>query len=298
MNEREMTERLRKEAEEHTPDVTLDLGAARAEAPSGGAIVLSRRKPAVISVLAAALGVLLLLAILLPVLLPRGGGYATLVISINPSAEFTIEDGKVSRTRPLNRDAAVLLAGSDLNGMTAEDACLTFVRLAEKRNLIGADGVRIRVSGKGGSSIEESVHGALDALFSVGELDDDALDVLLGGYNEEEMEHFEDYVANSYGDKKKEYLEKAMQLLETYKDDVEALDFADRAAVERFNKTYLLLGEDFLVEDDEDDDPEEIRKDLLEEYEEIVRLARRDPDEAFEELFDGFLELMEEDYDD
>ena len=54
----------------------------------------------------------------------------------------------------------------------------------------------------------------------------------------------------------------------------------------------------FLVEDDEDDGPEEIRRELLEEYEEIVRLIERDRDEAFEELFDGFLELMEEDYDD
>lgn len=298
MNEREMTERLRKEAEEHTPDVTLDLDAARTGSPRGGAIALSRRKPAVISILAAVLGIVLLLAILLPVLLPRGGGYATLVISINPSAEFTIEDGKVSKTRPLNRDAAVLLAENDLNGKTAEDACLTFVQLAEKRNLIGADGVRIRVRGKGESSIEQSVRGVLDTLFSVGELDDDALDLLFGSYNEEEMDQFEDYVASTYGDKKKEYLEKAMKLLETYRDDVEELDFSDRAAVESFNKKYILLGEDFLVEDDEDDSPEEIRQELLEEYEEIVRLIERDRDEAFEELFDGFLELMEEDYDD
>ncbi len=300
MNDRELFERLRREADEHTPDVKVDVRAARVQPPQGEVVAAARsRKAALISVLSALLGIILLLAILLPVLLGGGGGgkYGTLVISINPSAEFTIEDGKVTRTRALNRDAAILLEGNTWDGLTAEDACLTFAQLAEKRNLIGADGVRIHASGKDGNSIAASVHGALDALFAVGDLDEAALASLLGSYDEEEMERFEAYVTHSYSAKKTEYLERAKALLTTYRADLLALDLADRAAAEAFNTKYLLLGEDFLIEFD-DDDEDEILEDLLEEYEEISALLARDPDEAFEELFEGFLELMEEDYDD
>ena len=75
MNDRELFERLRKEADEHTPDVNVDVRAARIQAPRGEVIAVTRgKKTALISVLSALLGVVLLLAILLPVLLGRGGG--------------------------------------------------------------------------------------------------------------------------------------------------------------------------------------------------------------------------------
>lgn len=314
MKKREIVERLRAEAEEHVPDVAVDPAAARRGAPSD-VIVLPRPRRNFLPLAAAAVALFLLLAILLPVLLVRGGGgLTTLVISINPSAELTVESGVVTKTKPLNRDAAVLLADRDLNGMTAEDACLAFAQLASDRRLIGADGVRIRVTGKDGAGLTRRIHSTLDALFAVGDLDDLSLSTLFDGYDEDAMEQFEDYVVREYGEKQQEYLERARALLQTYRADVLALDLTNPAAVQVFNQTYLPLGEDFLVEREEDDDDDDddddydddydddddddVRAELLEEYEEIMRLLDRDPQRAFEVLFKGFLELIEEEYDD
>ncbi len=295
MNDREIIEALQREAETHTPDVPVDLHAARVQG-RGEVVALSRKKPLVITLCALLFVILLSLAVLLPVLLGRGGGgLTTLVISINPSAEFTLENGKVTKTRALNHDAAVLLAGQNLDGKTAEEACLTFAQLAGRRNLIGTDGVRIRASGKNGKAVARSVESALsEALFAVGDLDDAAFEALFGVYDEDAMDRFEDYVTQSYSSKKAEYLDGARELLSTYPADLESLDMKDLAAVREFNRKYLKLGEDFLIEEDEDDPEGKIRQELLGEYEEIVHLLETDPDEAFEELFEEFLELFEE----
>lgn len=305
--DREIIEMLRREAEEHTPDRLAQIEAARGSMPAGApaevAAIPLHRKAALISALSALLGIMLLLLILLPVLLHGGGegtDLTTLVVSINPSAEFTLENGTVTRTRPLNRDAAVLLAGQDFTGKTAEEACLGFATLAGKRNLIGTDGVRIRVTGKDEKKITDGIHAALDTLFAVGELDDAALDGLMGSYDEDAMEKFDDYLFREYEGKREDFLARARELLESYPSDVRALDLSDRAAVEAFNRKYLALGEDLLVEldDDDDDDAEELREELLEECEELLFLMERDPEEAFEEMFEEFLEMIEEGYED
>lgn len=297
MKQREIIERLRREAEEHVPDVSVDLAAARRFPASEGADVIPRRRHVpVVAAAAACFALLLLLAVLLPLLFAGRGDISTLVISINPSAELTLEDGKVTKTRPLNRDAALLLADSDLSGMTAQEACLTFAQLAGERNLIGADGIRIRVTGKDGDKLAGEIHSALDALFVVSDLDDETFRSLFDGYDEDAMERFEDYVTREYGEKQKEYLERAKGLLATYRQDLGGVDFSDAEAVRQFNRKYLLLGEDLLIEEDDDDSAEEIREELIEELEKVERLMERDPQKAFEELFKGFMELVEEEY--
>lgn len=299
MKNREIVNRLRAEAKEHTPDVRVDLSEVRPAPLDGGAVAVPAKRRTHSAVLIAAVALILVLAALLPFFLRGGGGPTTLVISINPSAELTLEEGRVMRTRPLNKDAAVLLAGCDLLGMTAEEACLTFAELAGARNLIGTDGVRIRVSGKDGGRLLREIHGALDALFEVKDLDDESFQSLMGGYDEDAMERFEDYVLREYGEKQQQYLARAQVLLETYRADLEAVDLRDRAAMQAFNEKYLLLGEDLLFELDEDDDEDDdIREELLEEYDELMRLLERDEKKAFEELFKGFMELLEEEYED
>ncbi len=298
MKKDEIIQTLRSEAEAYTPKPAIDVSAARAlPVPEGEVIAASKTRKILVPVLCALLGVLLLLVALFPVFF-RENSVTTLVISINPSAEFTLENGKVSKTKPLNRDAVLLLNGQDFTGKTAKEACLTFATLASERNLIGPDGVRIRVSGGKVGKIEKDIHAALDTLFSVGELDDETFNSLLGGYDEDEIEKFGDYLTKQYADKKSEYLQKAKELLASYKGDVETLDLSDRQAIEAFNKKYLLLGEDFLIEEDEDDDFDEIKEDLSEECDEMLKLLERNSEKAFEELFEGFLELLEEGYDD
>lgn len=298
MKNREIIQALRAEAEEHTPDVAVDV--ANISLPEGHEIALPNRHHRVALFAALAAFVLLLVAILLVVFLRSGGTeLSTLVISINPTAEFTLEDGKVIRTRPLNRDAAVLIAGSDFNGKTAEEACLAFADLAEKKHLIGTGGVSIRVTGKNGSRIEQDVKYALDKLFSVNELDEDTLQSLLGSYDEDAMDRFEEYVEHEYTGKKEEYLSKATELLQSYREDLLSLDLQDEAARAQFNKKYLLLGEDLIFGENEREDTfEEQREEMLEEFEEIEELQRENPSELFEELFEEFLELFEKEYDD
>ncbi len=286
MNDSEIIEQLRAEAETHTPDLSFDprgavqMGAAEAE------ILAVPHRRWLLPVAAALLSVILFLAILLPLVFSRGE--TTLVISINPSAEFLIEKGKVKRARALNQDAAVMLVGEDLVGMTAEEACVTFATLARGKNLITANGIRIRVTGKDRDRIAGSVQTALKD-FTVGDLADEDLDSILGGYNEAEMQDFEDYLINKYAASREAFMRDVEALLQTYEEDLIALDFSDSAAVEAFNRKYMLL-DDLCIERGEE------KEEYFEEYRELKEEIEEDPDEAFEDLFEDFLEIFEEDY--
>lgn len=296
MNNDEILKQLQRESEEHTPDVRAEIPSEAPPLGEGGAAVAVRRTWPVVALAACGLALLLLLALLMPAFF-RGTDRATLVISINPSAELTLEGGKVTRTRALNRDAAVLLVGKDFSGMTAEEACLSFAELADERKLITADGIRVRVTGKNGNAIESGVLGALAGRYAtVGEMDPAFLEGLMNGYDERQMGDFESYVQGAYDGKREQLLTQAKELLQTYETDLFALSVSDMVAVSSFNKTYMLLGEDFLAEQDETDWEEE-RAEMAEDARKLSRLIDSDPDRAFGELFEGFMELLEEEYD-
>ena len=298
MKKREIVASLKREAKLYTPDVTVDTGTALSpyEAKRGGEIALEKQggKKKTVLIVAAALALLMFLAVLLPVLFLGGGsGVTTLVISINPSAEFTLEDGKVKSTKALNQDAAVMLFSENLIGMSAEDACVTFATLAQKRNLITANGIRILVTGKDHARISGSVQTALEG-FSVSDLPDEDFSSIMGGYDETKMKDFEGFLSTSYDKSRGAFLAEAKRLLATYKADLDALDLGDLAAVNTFNQKYALLG-DLCIELD---DLDEGKAEYYEEYNELSWEIEHDPDEALEDLFDDFLEMFERDYDD
>lgn len=297
MKKSDIVRSLREESDLYTPDVPVNTGAALSpyEAGSGREIALERGggKKKIVLIVAAALAFLMFLAVLLPVVFGGGwNGLTTLVISINPSAEFTLENGKVKSAKALNQDAAVMLVDQDLIGMSAEDACVTFATLAQNKNLITENGIRIRVTGKDHARISGSVQTALQA-FSVSDLPDEDYTSIMGGYNETDMKDFEDYLSTQYTSSREAFMQEVEELLLTYENDLGALDLGDLAEVEKFNKKYMLLGDDFWLEGK---DLEKSKRECLEEYRELQEDLAEDPDEAFEDLFEDFLEIFKGDY--
>lgn len=340
MKKKQIESLLRQEAQTYTPDVPVDLSLVR-PVPEGETAVAVKKRPMIWVLLPAFLALLLFVAVLLPLLLPAGGGaFGTIVISVDPAsggawqgagvavlgevplslreegggeavtlaelsakgraptAEFTVKDGKVTGTRALNRDAAVFLVEKDFNGIAAEEACVGFAELARERNLLGGGGIRIRVTGENSARLSNAVYGALGSLFSVGELDEETFSALMAGYNAGEMEDFEDFLLTEYAGQRDAYLARVRELLDLYPEGLARLT-PTAEAVAAFNQTFTLLGEDFLIELDDDwqSEWEETVEELREEYREISQLLERDPQKAFEELFDGFAEVIEDKFD-
>lgn len=292
VDRRQMQEELRKEAEEHTPDVYGRILSAQSAPPQkGGAVALARpnrAKPVLACLLAA---VLLFLAIFLPIRLLGGGGLSgTVYISINPAVEFVVEQDKVTGVKALNRDAALLVAGEDFAGLSPEDAGEKFVALSEEKQLITAAGVGVHGTGADGEALEQRVRARLSAggqRYTVHELGQTELDALIAAYDERAMGEFEDYLERELSSLRTGFAERVHALMQTYLADLYAM--TDRAA---FNQKYLYLGEDCIFEDGD-----ESLSELAENFRELEReLARHGDAYIFDELFEEFLEAVEELY--
>ena len=289
---------LRREAEQHTPDVYNRVMQAHAAQPAqSGAVaaVLPRRRIALIAALAA---VLVLLACILPFALRGTGAFAGsggLYISINPCVEFVVEEGKVTSVKAINRDAAVLLAGEDLTGLSPEEAGVRFARLSEQKHLITAQGVEVYATGADAEELERRVKARLQEEFggayTVGSLSQADLDALVAAYDEQAMGDFEDYLERELAHLREGFADRVRALLATYEADLSAVSAGGMSKAD-FNKKYLYLGEDVLFEDGDEE-----AEDLLEEFEELRRETERGGDAyIFEELYDEFLEAVEELY--
>ncbi len=214
------------------------------------------------------------------------GGKAS---SAAPGAEFTLENGKVSSTRALNRYAAVLMKDVNFTGDTAEEACLRFTELADGKKLIGTGGVRLRIEG-GDPATLDGVRGALSQKYSqytFSDMDDASFDALFAGYNESEMGEFEDWLEREFEGRRSDFEEEVRTLIESgaYPTDLETFDR------EAFNRKYQCLGEDLIFEDG-DETPAE----LLEEYEELCSKWQRSPERVLDELFEEFMDEIEDIY--
>ncbi len=208
-----------------------------------------------------------------------------------PGAEFTLENGKVSSTRALNRYAAVLMKDVNFTGDTAEEACLRFTELADGKQLIGAGGVRLRIEG-GDPATLDGVRGALSqryTQYSFSDMDDASFDALFAGYDEGEMGEFEDWLEREFEGRRSGFEEEVRTLIESgdYPTDLETLD------KETFNRKYQCLGEDLIFEDGD-----ETRRELLEEYEELCSKWQRSPERVLDELFEEFMDEIEDVYED
>ena len=239
---------------------------------------------------------LILLACILPFVL-RGGGTANLYISINPSVEFIVEDDQVTGVKALNPDAAIILAdaGTDFVGMTPEDASAAFAALSAQKKLITADGIGVYATGKNAEDISRRVRDRLTSeyggTYSVNELTQSDLEALLAAYDEKVMGDFEDYLENELSYLREGFAQKVRELLTTYLTDLDAV-FADTMTREDFNLKYLYLGEDCIFEDGD-----ESVGDLKEGFEELWQeIGRHDDEYIFDELYDEFLEAVEELY--
>lgn len=299
MNQEQILKTLREEAEQHTPDIRTRVLAAAETPPQGDVLVKTKTggRKTLLTVLAAFLALLIILsAVLFGLSAANGGGGGSgfrIVVSINPCVEFTVTDGKVSSTRSLNRDAAVLLLGEDFTGQTAEDACLHFAALADSKHLIGADGIRLRVEGQGGDTFER-VRGRLAAqysLYGVSEIDEQTYSSLMN-FDERSMGDFEDWLEREFENKREAFEAEIGALLERYPQELRDLDVTDREAVNAFNATYLKLGDDLIFEDGD-----ETKEELMREYEELYEMFLHYPARAMDELFDEFLDEIEDIYD-
>lgn len=192
MKRSEMIGQLKRETEEHTPDILSrvteewkkekeTLGSA-SPAPSateektvrrasGGRRRLGVRLAALFATAAACLAIVLPIALnSAPAAVPA---YATVCVKINPSVELTVEEGVVTGVRALNKDAAVLLVHSSLEGLPAETACVTVADLADSRNLMTEAGIALYVSGKDEEALEASIRAQLTASnYKVADSDD------------------------------------------------------------------------------------------------------------------------------
>ena len=195
MRRSQMIRSMRREADEYTPDVLsrvteefektkqAETLSAEETAPvvapekkstrrlSDGRRKLGVRLAAVFAAAAACLAIVLPIALhTAPAAIPA---YATVCVKINPSVELTVEDGIVTDVRALNKDAAVLLVHSTLEGLPAETACVTVADLAESRNLMTEDGIALYVSGKDEEALEANIRAELTASnYKVADSDD------------------------------------------------------------------------------------------------------------------------------
>ena len=294
LDRKELERELRAEAEQHTPDVYDRIVRSQQELRKGDGEVLAaarpdRRKVVLACVLAA---VILCLAVLLPFVL-RGGAAGlsgTVYLSINPAVEFVIENDRVTGVRALNRDAALLVAGEEFTGLSPEDAGEKFVALSETKHLITQEGIGVRGTGADGAELEQRVRDRLgeNQSYSVHELGQSELDALIAAYDEQAMGDFEDYLERELVHLRDTFAETVHALLDeaAYTADLQALSPAE------FNAKYLYLGEDCIYEDG-DESPEE----LLENFRELkASVERYGDDYLFDELFDEFLEAVEELY--
>ena len=287
MKDSELLETLRREAEQHTPDVRgrVLVEAERFPDPippvKGGAVAVSAKK---IWIPLAA--IVLAFAVLL-------GGFALWRAwgSGTGSVEFTVEEGRVKTARSLNRDAAVLLYGQDFNGVKTEEACLRFAALAEEKHLIGAEGIRVHGAGKDGAQIARRVQTALEEKYLISEMDESVFEDLLASYDERVIGDFEDWLERELEPQKDAFKQEITALVASYEDDLNALDLNDAAAVAAFNNTYLKLGDDLTVERGT------TKRELLEEFYELRQKLERSENAVLEDLFEEFLDELEDRYD-
>lgn len=298
VNRTELEAELRREAQEHTPDVYARVRAAQPTCTEGDVLVRTRRRP-LLALAAAAAAVLILLACILPAVLrgaaPAAGGNGNLYISINPSVEFTVRENKVTDVRALNRDAALLLVGEDLIGMTPEDAGAAFAALSDAKHLITAQGIGVYATGADAAALEQRVRerlaGEYGATYAVSELSETDFDALIAAYDERAMGDFEDYLERELVHLTSDFAERVRALTQTYLADLDRV-FAGDMTRGDFNGKYVYLGEDCIFEDGD-----ESRRELEEEFDSLCRAIERYGDEyLFDELFDEFLEAVEELY--
>ena len=288
---------LRREAQEHTPDVYQRVLAAYGSRKEGGgaAVRVRRRTPLAIAACAAA-GVLLLLACILPFALKgSAGGRAELYISINPSVQFTVSDGRVTGVTALNRDAALLLSGKDYVGMSAEDASASFASLSAQKHLITAEGVGVYATGADSAALEarvrERLAGELGGAYMVSELSEAEFEALIAAYDEKAMGDFEDYLERELEHLRVGFADRVAELMGSYRDDLDKV-FAGEMTRNAFNSKYLYLGEDLIFEDGDEE-----KEDLWEEFEELCsEIGHHGEEYIFDELYDEFLEAVEELY--
>ena len=298
VDRRELETELRREAQEHTPDVYTRIRSAQPIRAEGDVLVRTRRKPFLVLACAVA-AVLVALACILPFALQKGtpavGGNGNLYISINPSVEFTVQDNKVTGVRALNRDAALLLVGEDFVGMTPEDAGAAFAELSDQKHLITAQGIGVYATGADGAAIEQRVRerltGQYGGTYAISELSKTDFDALLAAYDATAMGDFEDYLERELSYLSAEFAQKVRELTGTYLADLDSV-FAGSMTQADFNTKYLYLGEDCIFEDGD-----ESRRDLEEEFAELCRdIERYGDDYIFDELFDEFLDEIEDLY--
>ncbi len=297
MKEEDIIKTLREEAERNIPDVREKVYAAAREtqdAPAGSVLVKPKRK----RLLWAALALLVLLAaVTLAAVLwngNAGAGSFKLVVSINPSVEFTLDGGEVSSTRSLNQDAAVLLKGEDFTGKTAEEAVLHFAELADSKHLIGTDGIRLYAEGRDGGTLDQiRISLSRKYTYSVTDMDEAAFSQLMAEYNKSEMGDFENWLASEFDGQQEQFRQEIESLLESYEAELNVLDTGDAAAVQNFNVKYLKLGEDLTFEDGD-----ETKAELLEEFRELEGEWRQRPSRVLDKLFKEFIDELEDVYED
>lgn len=293
VDKKQLERELRFEAEQYTPDVYAKVCAAAVDNPAATrAAVIAKSNRVFISIMCALAALAIILACILPFMF-KGGGFATIYISINPAVEFNVHDGKVTGTVALNRDAALLIVGEDYSGLTPEEASEKFVKLSENKHLVTTQGVGLRVTGDDSENIERRVRERIEGLspdYGVYDILQTDLDALIAAYDEQAMGDFEDYLERELSTLKDGFAERVHVLMETYLSDLNLVP--DAMSVEEFNLKYLYLGEDCIFEDDEFD-----KRDMREEFEELSREISRHGDEyIFDELYDEFLEAVEEQY--
>ncbi len=182
MTGKELEKLLKREAEEHTPELA-DVIMQKAEeeglfqkpqeVPAQEEIpvlVFPKRNRGLRGLVGTFVAVAACCAITMPFVFREMGSstvvaehHTSVCMQINPSVEFTVKNGKVTKARALNQDGAVLLVHSQLVGKSVEAACLDVAGMAERRNLLTADGITLYVSGGNEAATEKLIVDELSA---------------------------------------------------------------------------------------------------------------------------------------
>ena len=293
----ELERELRREAEEHTPDVYERVVTAQPVGEAGEAVAAVRPRRPLIAAACVLAVLVIVLACVLPALFAGGGSAGlsgNLYININPAVEFIVEEDRVTGVRALNRDAALLISGEDFTGLSPEDAGEKFVLLSENKHLITAEGVGVTATGEDAAALEQRVRDRLAGSaqnYAVHDMSQSDLDALIAAYDEQAMGDFEDYLERELSHLRSDFAERVHTLMESYLSDLSAV-FAGSMTQAAFNEKYLYLGEDCIFEDGD-----ERQRELEENFAELQRdLERYGDDYIFDELFDEFIEAVEELY--
>lgn len=266
-----------------------------------------KRRQRWIPALSAACAMLLIIGLSIGLIFrsaPPATAYAekTVVLSINPSVEFTVKDDIVTAQRALNRDGVKLLLKEDFTGYPIEESLNRCVLLASRYGYfentreiaisVTQDGVRSENSeNELIQSLDAFIDGALSGTqLTFSHLTEKKLDELLDAYDERQMTEYEIREMEAFKEKLLAAVDEKVNRLQLLSQSL--APFGSERGDKEDDNTPLTAEELATVNQILDDFTQTYRLPFLSEYDR-TRLKRKDIDKIAEEIEELTEELHE-----